>query len=135
PPWQLALGQLPGGAVTMWWTAGVLAVGVLALLVPGPRRASWGAAAAAVLGVGWAVGAPHLTLGHRPAGAAEAGAAITPWVGTGQLVLVGAALVAVLLAADVLPDSLRGAGRRSLLVVPTMALVVAAVGSGVVVAQ
>ncbi|WEV79654.1 glycosyltransferase [Janibacter cremeus] len=135
PPWQLGLGQLPGGAATTWWTAGVLAVGALALLAPGPRRASWAAAATAVLGLGWAVGAPHLVLGHRPAGAVEAGTAITPWVGTGQLVLVGAALVAVLLAADVLPDSLRGAGRRSLLVVPAVALTVAAVGSGVVVAE
>lgn len=135
PAWQLALGQLPGGAATTWWTAGILAVGGLALLAPGPRRASWVAAAVAVLGLAWAVGVPHVVLGHRPAGAADAGAAMTPWVGTGQLVLVGAALVAVLLAADVLPDSLRGAGRRSLLVLPVVGLAVAAAGSAVIVAE
>ncbi|NYF99117.1 glycosyltransferase [Janibacter cremeus] len=138
PSWQLALGQLPDGATTTWWTAGVLAVGALALLVPGPRRASWVAATAAVLGLAWAVGAPHLVLGYRPSGAAEAGEAITPWAGTGQLVLIGAALVAVLLAVEVLPPSLRSlrsAGRRSLLVLPAVGLVVAAAGSGVVVAK
>ncbi|WP_338748288.1 glycosyltransferase [Janibacter alittae] len=134
PPWQLALGQLPDGPMTTWWTAGVLVVGVLALLVPGPRRASWVAAAMAVLGLAWAVVVPHLVLGHRPAGAVGAGEAITPWAGTGQLVLLGAALVAVLLASEVLPDPLRGAGRRSLLALPAVGLVVAAVGSGVVVA-
>lgn len=133
PAWQLALGQLPGGAGTTWWTAGVLVVGLVALLVPGVRRASWGAAVAAGLGLAWAVGAPRLVIGHAPAGTAEAGAALTPWAGLGQLVLIGAALVAVLLAADVLPDSLRG--RRSLLFVPVVGLVVAAIGSGVLVAQ
>ncbi|MGO1165313.1 MAG: glycosyltransferase [Janibacter sp.] len=141
PPWQLALGQLPGGAVTTWWTAGILAIGVLALLVPGVRRASWGAAAVAVLGLLWAVGAPHLVIGQAAAGTADAGTDLTPWAGLGQLVVIGAALVAVLLAADVLPAHVRGVasvrhgGRRSLLVVPVLALAVAAVGSGVVVGQ
>lgn len=135
PAWQLALGQLPGGAATTWWTAAVLVVGVLALLVPGARRASWGAAAVAVLGLLWAVGAPHLVIGHAPPGAADAGTALTPWAGVGQLVLIGGALVAVLLAADVLPDSLRLGGRRSVLALPVLALAVAAIGSGVVVAQ
>ncbi len=135
PAWQLALGQLPGGAETTWWTAGVLAVGLAALLVPGARRASWWAAAAGVLGLAWAVGAPHLVIGHTPAGTPGAGAALTPWAGLGQLVVVGAALVAVLLAADVLPDSLRHGGRRSLLALPVVGLTVAAVGSGVLVGQ
>ena len=134
-PWQLALGQLPGGAATTWWTAAILAVGALALLVPGRRPATWAAAAVALLGLAWAVAAPHVTLGHRPPGAVNAGSAMTPWPGLGQLVLIGAALVAVLLAADVLPTSLRGAGRRLVLVVPALALTVAGIGSGVVVAQ
>lgn len=135
PAWQLALGQLPGAAVTTWWTAGVLAVGLLALLVPGARRASWGAAGVAVLGLVWALGAPHLVIGHGPAGSAEAGVALTPWAGVGQLVTIGAALVAVLLAADLLPGSLRHGGRRSLLVLPVVGLAVAAIGSGVLVGQ
>lgn len=135
PAWQLALGHLPGGATTIWWTAAILALGALALLAPGARRASWGAAAAAVLGLCWAVGAPHLTLGHRPTGTPEAGAALTPWVGVGQFVLIGAALVVVLLAADVLPTSLRRGGRRRLLLVPALVLPVAAIGSGIVVGQ
>lgn len=135
PAWQLALGQLPGGAATTWWTAGVLVVGLLALLVPGVRRGSWGAAAVAVLGLAWAVGAPHLVIGHAPAGTAGAGTVLTPWAGLGQLVLIGSALVAVLLAADLLPDSLRHGGRRSVLVLPVVVLAVAAIGSGVVVAQ
>ncbi|WP_435199690.1 glycosyltransferase [Janibacter sp. GS2] len=135
PPWELALGQLPGGAATTWWTAGILAVGLLALLVPGARRASWGAAGFAVVGLVWAVGAPHLVIGHASAGTADAGTALTPWAGLGQLVVIGAALTAVLLVADVLPDTLRHGGRRSLLAVPVLALAVAAVGSGVVVGQ
>ena len=133
--WQLALGQLPGGATTTWWTAGVLAVGALALLVPGRRPATWGAAAVALLGLVWAVCAPHVVLGHRPAGDPSVGAAMTPWAGTGALLLIGGALVAVLLAADVLPDSLRHAGRRALLLVPVLGLAVAAAGSGVLIAQ
>ena len=135
PAWQLALGQLPGGAATTWWTAGILVVGLLALLVPGVRRASWGAAGVAVLGLAWAVGAPHLVIGHAPAGTVEAGSALTPWAGLGQLVLVGSALVAVLLAADVLPDSVRHGGRRSVFVLPVVGLAVAAIGSGVLVGQ
>lgn len=135
PSWQLALGQLPGGAATGWWTAAILVIGLLALLVPGARRASWGAAAVAVLGLVWAVGAPHLVIGHAAAGGADAGTPLTPWAGLGQLVVIGAALVAVLLAADVLPESLRHGGRQSLLAVPVVALAVAAIGSGVVVGQ
>ena len=135
PSWQLALGQLPGGPATTWWTAAVLVVGALALLAPGRRRASWGAAAVAVLGLVWAVGAPHLVIGHAAAGSADAGAPLTPWAGLGQLVVIGAALVTVLLAADVLPESLRHGGRRSLLALPAVALGVAAVGSGVTLAQ
>lgn len=134
PSWQLALGQLPEGAPTQWWTAAILALGLLALLVPGGRRASWGAGVVALLGLAWAVIAPHVVIGHRTSGAAEAGEALTPWAGTGQLVLVGAALVAALLAADVLPRSLR-AGRRTLLLVPALGLLVVAVGSGLVVGQ
>lgn len=133
-PWQLALGQLPGSAVTTWWTAGVLVIGVLALLAPGTRRGSWVAAGVAVVGLVWAIGAPRVVLGHRPPGSTDAGEALTPWAGTGQLLLIGAALVAVLLAADVLPTSLRHGGRRSLLALPVAVLAVAAVGSGVVVA-
>ena len=135
PSWQLALGQLPGGPTTTWWTAGVLAVGAIALLVPGARRASWATAGVAILGLAWAVGAPHLVIGHAPVGSADAGTPLTPWAGMGQLVLVGAALVAILLAADVLPGTVRRSGRRSVLLLPVVALAVAVVGSGVVVAQ
>lgn len=132
---MLALGQLSGGAVTTWWTAAILALGLLALLVPGRRPASWGAAVVALVGLGWALGAPHVVIGHRPAGGADAGAAITPWVGTGQILMVGAAVVAVLVVADVLPHGLRDGGRRRWLLLPAMVLPVAAIGSGVMVAQ
>ncbi|KRE37677.1 hypothetical protein ASG73_08480 [Janibacter sp. Soil728] len=132
---QLALGQLPGGAVTTWWTAAILALGLVALLVPGRRPVSWGAALLAVLGLGWAVGASHLVIGHRPAGSADAGAAITPWAGTGQILLVGAAVVSVLAAADVLPHGLRGTGRRRWFLLPALVLPIAAIGSGIVVGQ
>lgn len=135
PAHELALAQLPGGAATTWWTLALLALGALALLVPGRRPASWGAAVVALAGLAWALWAPHVVLGHRPAGGPEAGAAITPWAGTGQLVLVGAALVAVLAAGDVLPQRLRGAGRRSWTLLSALVLPVAAIGSGVVVAQ
>lgn len=136
PAHLLALGQLPGGAVTTWWTAAMLALGVLALMVPGRRPFSWGAAGVAVVGLVWAVGAPHLVIGHRPAGADAAGAALTPWAGTGQLLLVGAALVAVLGVCDVLPRTLRAAGgRRRWAVLPALVLPVAAIGSAVVVGQ
>lgn len=130
---ELALGQLPGGAATTWWTAAILALGLLALLVPGRRPASWGAAGVAVIGLGWAVGAPHLVIGQRVAGTDGAGTAITPWAGTGQILLVGAALVAVLVAADVLPEGLRHGGRRRWFFVPALVLPIAAIGSGVVV--
>ena len=132
---RLALGQLPGGAVTTWWTAAILALGLVALLVPGRRPASWGAALLAVMGLGWALGAPHLVLGHRPDGVADAGAAITPWAGTGQMLLVGAAVVSILAAADVLPHGLRGTGHRRWLLLPALVLPVAAIGSGIVVGQ
>src|SRR5699024_12798922 len=122
------------GPPTTWWTAAVLVVGALALLAPGRRRASWGAAAVAVLGLVWAVGAPHLVIGHAAAGSANAGAPLTPGAGLGQLVVIGAALVAVLLAPDVLPEALRDGGRRSLLALPAVALGVAAVGSGLILA-
>lgn len=132
---ELALGQLSGGAMTTWWTAAILALGLLALLAPGRRLASWGAAAVALIGLAAAVGAPHLVIGHRPAGAADAGTALTPWSGTGQILLIGAALVAVLLAADVLPRGLRAGGHRRWLVIPALVLPVAAIGSGIIVGQ
>ncbi|UTT65289.1 glycosyltransferase [Janibacter sp. CX7] len=132
---DLALGQLPGGAPTTWWTAAVLAIGLLALLVPGRRAGSWLAGLVGLLGLAWALGAPHLVLGHRPAGAPDPSAALTAWAGLGQIVLVGAALVAVLIASDTLPDRLRGSGARAWLALPALALLVAAVGSGVVVGQ
>lgn len=135
PATRLALGQLPGGAPTTWWTAAVLALGVLALAVPGRRPGSWVAAGVGLVALAWTLGAPHLVLGNRPAGAADSGAAVTAWAGLGQIVLVGSALVAVLLASDTLPDRLRGAGRRLWLLVPAVGLTVAAVGSGVVVGQ
>ncbi len=135
-PWCLALGELPGAApTTWWWTAGILVLGLLALLVPGRRRATWAAAVTALLGLCGAVGAPHLGLTTRPEGAADAGDLVTPWAGTGQLALVGAALVAILLAADVLPDAVRGSGRRGWLWLPALVLPVLAVGSALVVAQ
>src|SRR5699024_12477030 len=102
-PWQLALGQLPGGATTTWWTAAVLALGVLALLVPGRRGGSWAVAVTALLGLLGAVGAPHLALGHRPGGAHGAGELVTPWAGTGPLVLIRSDLAALLLAVATLP--------------------------------
>ena len=100
---RLALGQLAGGATTTWWTAALLALGAIALLVPGRRPASWAAAVCALVGLGWTLGAPHLVIGHRAQGEPGAGAALTPWVGVGQLLLVAGALVAVLVAADTLP--------------------------------
>ena len=133
-PWRLALAQVPGAPHVWAWTAAILAVGVLALLVPGRRPLSWLCVLAAGLGLAWAVGAPYLTLGQRPVGSSDAGASITPWVGTGMLLVVGGALTAVLTAADVLPQRLRRE-RRALLLVPVLVLAVAAVGSAVTVAQ
>lgn len=133
-PWQLALGQLPGGAPTTWWTAAVLALGVLALLVPGRRGGSWAVAVTALLGLLGAVGAPHLALGHRPGGAHGAGELVTPWAGTGQLALIGSALVAVLLAVDALPERTQAGRSPSWRWLPALVLPVAALGSGVVLA-
>ena len=132
---RLALGQLAGGATTTWWTAALLALGAIALLVPGRRPASWAAAVCALVGLAWTLGAPHLVIGHRAQGEPGAGAALTPWVGAGQLLLVAGALVAVLVAADTLPRAWRGAGHRRWLVLPALVLPVVAIGSGVVVGQ
>ncbi|WP_169701794.1 glycosyltransferase [Janibacter terrae] len=135
PAPQLALGQLDGGAATTWWTAAILALGLLALLVPGRRPGTWVAAVVALVGLAAAVAAPRVVIGYRPSGSVDAGSEITPWAGTGQILLVGSALVAVLLAADVLPARLRSGGHRRWLVLPALALPVAAIGSAVVVGQ
>lgn len=135
PAPQLALGQIDGGAATLWWTGAVLGLGLLALLVPGRRPGTWVAAVVGLVGLAAAVAAPRVVIGHRPSGAVDAGSEITPWAGTGQIVLVGAALVAVLLAADVLPSGLRSGGHRRWLLVPALVLPVAAIGSAVVVGQ
>ena len=85
-----------------------LALGAIALLVPGRRPASWAAAVCALAGLAWTLGAPHLVIGHRAQGEPGAGAALTPWVGAGQLLLVAGHLGALAFALidRLLPDPL-----------------------------
>ncbi|WP_223179083.1 hypothetical protein [Phycicoccus endophyticus] len=133
-PWRVALLDAGGaGTPLVWTTAPLAAAGVLALA----RGWSWRGASAALgalvpLLLALALAAPRLRLGTVPAGVANAGEPVTPWVGTLLLPLVLVLVLALVHGLDaVRPGSLTGRARlgaRGLLVTGVAAVLAGAAG-------
>lgn len=132
--WRLAAAAPGGpGEIPLYWYIPLLALALLGLLRTG-RLLPWGAGLTAVLGAALAAGAPVVDLGTVPAGEARAGTLMTPWPGTGGLlVALGVVALAGLGASGwpAQPSRVRAAAR----LLPAAVLAVAAVGSTVMVAQ
>ncbi|WP_406831830.1 glycosyltransferase [Pedococcus sp. KACC 23699] len=133
-PWQLALLH-PGGPASypVLVSAPIVVAGVLGLVRGGSGR-GWAASALAglgLVGLGYAVLAPRLVLGHVPVGEPGAGSDITAWSGTGLYLLALALLAAALLGTQGLSVRHSTGGWLALLRWPIAAAVIVAVIAGV----
>ncbi|QKE85517.1 glycosyltransferase [Arthrobacter sp. NEB 688] len=114
PAWRTALLDVGGAGAPLWWTA-LPFVTVAVLALGAGRRRRGGASTLALLVpllLAAALAAPRVRLGTVPAGLPEAGAPVTPWVGTLLLPLVLVLVLALVRGLDGLPvRGLRGARR------------------------
>ncbi|WP_457252497.1 glycosyltransferase [Pedococcus sp. P5_B7] len=128
-PWQIALLH-PGGAGSypVLLSAPLVLAGLLGLLRAGRRGpAASVLAVVAIIGLGYAVLAPRITLGVVPQGLPEAGRPITAWAGTGLLVCALALVAAALLGAEGLAVSRSRGGWEALARWPVAAALIASV--------
>ncbi|WP_057376893.1 glycosyltransferase [Phycicoccus sp. Soil803] len=128
-PWQIALLH-PGGAGSypVLLSAPLVLAGLLGLLRAGRRGpAASVLAVVALLGLGYAVVAPRISLGVVPHGLPEAGRPITAWAGTGLLVFALALVAAALLGAEGLAVSRSRGGWQALARWPVAAALIGSV--------
>ncbi len=135
PAWQTTLLHPPeaSGGLGLYLGGCVVLAGLGGLLRRGAdARLLSALAALALAGLATALAAPHLVLGHVPAGLSGAGRPITPWTGTGIDVAAVALLAAAVVGSSGLVRRVRGARWhwRAVLVAPVLALAVAGVLAG-----